>query len=101
MLCREWDPQKTNRPTRIERGCGTEEVSNTEKIRIDNNTRFLPMPMVLVGAVIEGRINYTAKIAVDTGRAKVFSEPSQQEKTIVLGACIGPFEAETLDGFIV
>ena len=31
-----------------------------EKIKIDNSTRVYPQPMVLVGAVVEGRINYLA-----------------------------------------
>ena len=31
-----------------------------EKIKIDNSTRVFPMPMVVVGAVVEGRINYLA-----------------------------------------
>ena len=31
-----------------------------EKIKIDNSTRVYPMPMVVVGAVVEGRINYLA-----------------------------------------
>jgi flavin reductase (DIM6/NTAB) family NADH-FMN oxidoreductase RutF len=31
-----------------------------EKVRIDNKTRLFPMPMVVVGAVVEGRINYMA-----------------------------------------
>jgi flavin reductase (DIM6/NTAB) family NADH-FMN oxidoreductase RutF len=31
-----------------------------EKIKIDSSTRFLPMPMVVVGAVVEGRNNYLA-----------------------------------------
>ncbi len=32
-----------------------------EKIRIDNNTAFLsPMPMVLVGAVVDGKANFLA-----------------------------------------
>jgi len=28
-----------------------------EKIKIDNGTRVFPMPMVVVGAVVEGRTN--------------------------------------------
>ena len=31
-----------------------------EKIKVDNSTRVFPMPMVVVGAVVEGRINYLA-----------------------------------------
>ena len=31
-----------------------------EKVKIDNKTRLFPMPMVVVGAVVEGRINYMA-----------------------------------------
>ena len=31
-----------------------------EKIKIDNSTRVFPMPMVVVGAVADGRINYLA-----------------------------------------
>jgi len=31
-----------------------------DKVKIDNNTRVFPMPMVVVGAVVEGRINYLA-----------------------------------------
>jgi flavin reductase (DIM6/NTAB) family NADH-FMN oxidoreductase RutF len=31
-----------------------------EKIKLDNGTRVFPMPMVVVGAVVEGRINYLA-----------------------------------------
>jgi flavin reductase (DIM6/NTAB) family NADH-FMN oxidoreductase RutF len=31
-----------------------------EKIKIDNSTRAYPMPMVVVGAVVDGRINYLA-----------------------------------------
>ncbi len=31
-----------------------------EKIKVDISTRVFPMPMVVVGAVVEGRINYLA-----------------------------------------
>lgn len=31
-----------------------------EKIKLDNSTRVFPMPMVVVGAVVDGRINYLA-----------------------------------------
>jgi len=31
-----------------------------EKIKVDNSLRVFPMPMVVVGAVVEGRINYLA-----------------------------------------
>ena len=31
-----------------------------EKIRIDNNAFVYPMPMALVGAVVEGRVNFMA-----------------------------------------
>jgi len=31
-----------------------------EKVKIDNKTRLFPMPIVVVGAVVEGRINYLA-----------------------------------------
>ncbi len=31
-----------------------------EKIKIGNSTRVFPMPMVVVGSVVEGRINYLA-----------------------------------------
>src|SRR4030067_923896 len=31
-----------------------------EKIKVDNSTRVFPMPMVVVGAVVGGRINYLA-----------------------------------------
>jgi flavin reductase (DIM6/NTAB) family NADH-FMN oxidoreductase RutF len=31
-----------------------------EKIKVDNSTRVFPMPMVVVGAAVEGRINYLA-----------------------------------------
>lgn len=31
-----------------------------EKIKVDIRTRVFPMPMVVVGAVVEGRINYLA-----------------------------------------
>jgi flavin reductase (DIM6/NTAB) family NADH-FMN oxidoreductase RutF len=31
-----------------------------EKIKLDNSTRVFTMPMVVVGAVVEGRVNYLA-----------------------------------------
>jgi flavin reductase (DIM6/NTAB) family NADH-FMN oxidoreductase RutF len=31
-----------------------------EKIKVDNSTRVFPMPMVVAGAVVEGRISYLA-----------------------------------------
>ncbi len=31
-----------------------------EKVRIKNSTRMVPMPMVVVGAVVEGNVNYLA-----------------------------------------
>jgi flavin reductase (DIM6/NTAB) family NADH-FMN oxidoreductase RutF len=31
-----------------------------EKIKVDNSIRVFPMPMVVVGAAVEGRINYLA-----------------------------------------
>jgi flavin reductase (DIM6/NTAB) family NADH-FMN oxidoreductase RutF len=44
----------------LDKKSSIEEVPVMEKIRIDNKARLFPMPMVVVGAVVEDKINYLA-----------------------------------------
>lgn len=91
-----------------------------EKIKLDNSTRVFPMPMVVVGAVVEGkkllfgrRVGFLgeSKPSDDRGGLKRSSRSSldktheiiltTQGKKGPMGTDMESCEAETSDGLIV